>query len=291
MGIAAFFIAIQPREAETKGTGEPVKVTTDYDTVLVPTPTRPIAKGEKLSSVPFTNVKWPKSRLTEDYILELDAYQESIATTALPKYLPVPVSAVTSGAFESNAVVEGIPEGMRAITVRVDEEAAVEGWARSGNYVDVIVIRSSKDSSVGLEAKVIAENVRILSAERSAAPLTTSGTAPKAPRTVTLLTSQEDALKIATAANIGKLTFALRGMGDQNPTLSTAMDQRKLLGEARTLRQVEEQFRGFARGPDGKVYVLSDDEMRWTLTPEVPTTAPDDFQRSARGKLNDEASR
>lgn len=282
----AVALALRPSQVESKANDEPIRIAQDFDTVLIPTPTRAVARGEKLGDVPFTTVKWPKNRLSENYISEVESYREAIALSALPKYLPIPVASVSLEPIDSNAVVEGIPEGMRAITVRVDEESAVEGWARSGNYVDVILLRSSKDTAIGLEAKVIAENVKILSAERSTTPIAGSGTAPAAPKTVTLLTSQEDALKIKTAANVGKLTFALRGRGDQHPTLATAMNQRRLLGEAKTAKIAQENFRGYARGPDGKVYVLSGDDTRWLQTPEPPQEAPAAFQDESRAQLN-----
>lgn len=263
LGIATIFAVAKP--APVQSVAEPqAQHLGDPDMVLIPTPVRAIAKGERLKDVPFSKIKWPADRLTGRYVTELAEYEDAVALTPLPKFLPVPVSAVTTELADANAVVEGIPEGMRAITVRVDAESAVEGWARSGNYVDVILIRANKDASLGLEAKVIAESVRILSAGRSAKPLQTQGTAPEAPTTVTLLVTQEDSLKIKAATSLGKLTFALRGQGDQSPTTTTAISQKKLLGEPAPASRTDDEFRGYAKGPDGKVFVL--DGSRWIRT-------------------------
>lgn len=286
MGIAALVIALEPRRVESKGASEPVQITGDFDTVLIPTPTRTIARGEKLGDVPFSKVKWPKNKFSDDYISDIESYRDAIALAPIPKYLPVPTSSVTYEAVDKNAVVEGIPEGMRAITVRVDEESAVEGWARSGNFVDVILIRAAPDNFTGFEAKVIAEKVKILSVEGSAAAGSGGPGAQKAARTVTLLTSQEEALKVKTASSIGKLTFALRGSGDETPTVTTAMDQRRLLGTTQPGRD-KKTFRGFAKGPDGKVYVLTGETDRWMPTPEVPSEAPESFFQAPRAKLTE----
>ncbi len=284
MGLAAVIIAVRPREVQSKPATDQVRIAGDFDMVLIPTPTRAIARGEKLGDVSFAQVQWPKNKLSDNYITDIDEFKNAVAKTALPKYLPIPTSAISAEALDKNAVVEGIPEGMRAITVRVDEEAAVEGWARSGNYVDVILIRSAPDNFTGLEAKVIAEKVKILSVEGSTTPGPTGGSSQKLPRTITLLTSQEEALKIKTASNIGKLNFALRGSGDESPTITTAMDQRKLLGSSQPSRD-KKSFRGFAKGPDGKVYVLSGEESRWLHTPEVPGEAPESFFGEHRAQL------
>lgn len=241
------------------------------DSVIIPTPSRPIARGEQLSNVQWTYLKWPKSRIGNEYLTSIQDYQKAVAISPLPQMLPVPRAALSFNGVEANAVVEGIPQGMRAITVKVDIESSVEGWARSGNTVDVIVIRASKDSADGLEAKVIAENVKILSAGRSTEAQASGSTAPSAPSTVTLLVNQEDSLKIKTASNFGKLTFALRGTDDSLPATSVAMNQRAMLGGKKREASRARNFRGYARGPDGKLYVL-DDHSRWLRSEDAELT-------------------
>jgi pilus assembly protein CpaB len=242
------------------------------DSVLISVPSRALARGEQLSGVAFERVKWPKTKLSGGYIVDIAAYKEAYALSSIPALLPIPQSAVSTSPIDANAVVEAIPAGMRAITVKVDAESAVEGWARSGNSVDVILVRAARDPGVGLESLIIAENVKILSAGSSVVPVDSSKTAPKAPNTVTLLTSQEDALKIKTAANLGKLTFALRGAGDQLPAVATSVDQRRLLGAPPTAEPRREPFKGRAKGPDGKLYVLGRD-AQWLKSAEESAAA------------------
>lgn len=252
--LAATVVASRPDAKPT-----PVRVANEFDTVLIPTPTRTIARGEKLRDIPIINVKWPKSSLTGNYLQDISTEPNAVVTATLSPLIPIPVASISHEASDTNAVVDGIPSGMRAITVKVDAESAVEGWARSGNFVDVILIRAMKDA--GLESQVIAENVRILSAGSSTAPVGTDNTTTKAPQTVTLLTSQEDGLKIKTAMSLGKLTFALRGRNDEAPTNVLAMNQRKLLGDQRQA-PIQEPITGHAIGPDGRKYVLRDN-TRW----------------------------
>ncbi len=254
--VSAAFIAARPQSQQAQEQ-LPIRVANEDDLVVIPAPLRAVARGERLDGVPTTMLKWPKSRISADYIRNIAEHKDAIVTMALPKLLPIPLSALSLSAVEGNAVVEGIPSGMRAITLRVDPESAVEGWAQSGNYVDVILVRIVEDSSHQLETKVIADNIRILSAGRSAEPGDRNTTAPQAPTTVTLLTTQEQALAVKTAATLGKLTFALRGAGDKTPTEAIRMDQRTLLGSNSPAQNQPKEIQGFARGPDGKVYVLS----------------------------------
>lgn len=263
----AAFLAARPSGSATAATEPPpLRIVTDDDVVLIPTPARPVARGEKIGNVPLATIKWPKSKLTPEYVSDIAAYRDSSTLTPLPKLLPIPISALNAGGVDNNQVTEAIPSGMRAITVRVDAESAVEGWAQSGNYVDVLLVRASKEQEGMLETRLISENIKILSAGRSAEPSRNDQTAPKAPSTVTLLTSQDDALKIKTAANLGRLTFALRGIGDQLPTAATSLDQRSLLGSSKAIMSSKKAFRGLARSADGRTYVL-DDDARWLESP------------------------
>ena len=156
------YITLLPNKVSSNSVTEKIVTVNDFDTVLVPTPLRNIARGEKLSDVPFTKSKWPRNRIIGEYLKEVEVDTDAIALMPLAANLPISLTSISDKALDVNAVVDGIPDGMRAITVKVDLEAAIEGWARSGNYVDVIVLRLAVDKSMGMEAKVIADKVKIL---------------------------------------------------------------------------------------------------------------------------------
>ena len=240
---------------------------TDPDFTFLPVPTRDIAVGEQLSTIDLSQVRWPITPTTPRFVTNKSELQGHASSTILPSGVPILRESLSSETTDINAVVEGIPPGMRAITVRVDIESAVEGWARSGNYVDVIVLRPSASPDTGLEAKVIAENVRILSAGRSVAPVNKDQSGSQTPGTVTLLVSQQDALRIKTGSSIGRLTFSLRGHGDSSPTLNRSLNQRDLLFGSDTIKIKEARYLGTAKGPDGQSYVLTED-AKWLRATE-----------------------
>lgn len=225
-------------------------------------PSRAVAQGEKLREVPFSKLKWPSQTDASRFVKNFTAYSGYYAKVNLPAFSPIPIDSLSQSIVDTNAVVENIPLGYRAITVRVDVESVVEGWAQTGNYVDVIVLKQSTDPDMGVEAKLIAENVKILSSGASVEGTKNKYAASSPPATVTLLVSQEDALKIRTAATVGKLTFALRGVGDQSPSTTLSMNQKLLLGGAKSVQGQKTEKRGVAKGPDGKTYVL-DGNAEW----------------------------
>jgi Flp pilus assembly protein CpaB len=212
--------------------------------------------------VTFETVEWPDGQDAKAFVQSQEVIQGSVASRYLPARVPVARNSIESNMGESNGVVESIPRGMRAITVSVNRESAIEGWAQSGNFVDVIALTKS-NSGLGLEAQVIAENIKILSAGRSSSRRDIGSTAPKAPDTVTLLCEQEDCLKIRMASRIGSITFSLRGIQDVGPATSVALTQQKLLGNSKKVRAKRFDYNGFAKGPGGEVYLLTRESAQW----------------------------
>jgi Flp pilus assembly protein CpaB len=155
---------------------------------------------------------------------------------------------------------------MRAMTVKVDATSAVEGWARGGSIVDVLLVEKNRTT-------VIAEAVRVISAERSLSPIdenVASGSPATIPSTVTLLVTQEQCLAINTAVPLGKIAFALRSAKDDAGWRDTRFssddfsDVKKPEGKAKVGGVVS-----FGSGAEKKQYALVDGS--WIPADEVPS--------------------
>lgn len=179
----------------------------EFHVVEVPVPDRPVGAGVMMRDVPVRLEKFPEHQLPRGVVRDIGRIREAVTLVAIPGGLPILEVNVGSPDQASNPLVGRIPPGMRAMTVRVDVTAVVEGWARSGSIVDVLLVDKSGTT-------VVAEQVQILSTERSlSAPVTLDNTAA-VPNTVTLLVTQEQCLAINTAVAVGKIAFALRGRSD-----------------------------------------------------------------------------
>ena len=103
-----------------------------------------------------------------------------------------------------------IPDGMRAVSVKVDEVIGVAGFVLPGTRVDVLATFGDRESAV---TRVILQNV-----ETVAAGQTTQPDAQGKPQTVpviTLLVTPEEAEDLTLAATQGRIQLALRGALDQ----------------------------------------------------------------------------
>jgi pilus assembly protein CpaB len=98
-----------------------------------------------------------------------------------------------------------IPEGMRAMSIRVNNFIGVAGFVTPGTRVDILLSGSPTGDGVEM-SKVILENVTVLSAGRELDrddPTTEAGV-------VTILVTPEDAQKLALANTQGRMQLALR---------------------------------------------------------------------------------
>ncbi len=185
----------------------------EFNVVQVPVPLGPVSAGTNVKDIPVRMEPFPEHQLPEAAIRDLEAWHEAIALVALPGGLPIVATNLGAPDEISNPIVGKIPPGMRAMTVRVDATAAVEGWVRSGSVVDVLLVQPSRTT-------VVAEQVKVISAERS---LSSGGEAAQAPipSTVTLLVTQDQCLAINTAVALGKIAFALRSARDPDTWRTT----------------------------------------------------------------------
>ena len=107
-----------------------------------------------------------------------------------------------------------IPEGMRALSVAVNDVVAVAGFVMPGTMVDVLVTANLSGGGSGGEnvTRTILENVRVLAAGQKIAQDREGK--PQTVPVITLLVSPEDAAKLAMASTQGKIQLALRNTVD-----------------------------------------------------------------------------
>jgi pilus assembly protein CpaB len=122
-----------------------------------------------------------------------------------------------------------IPEGMRAVSVAVNEVNGVAGFVTPGTMVDILVtgrLSGKTTDSDNNITRVILENIRVLAAGQQVEQ-DREGKPQKVP-VVTLLVTPEDATKLTMASTEGKIQLALRNTIDSKlenppPVLQTVL--------------------------------------------------------------------
>ena len=234
----------------------------EFNVVEVPVPDRPVPAGTILREVPVRFEKFPRHQLPHGVVLDVGRVRDFVTLVALPGGLPILDVNVGSAEQASNPIIGRIPPGMRAMTVRVDATAAVEGWARSGSIVDVLLVEKNRTS-------VVAEQVKVISTERSLSAVSAEGDAA-IPNTVTLLVTQEQCLAINTAVSMGKIAFALRSGADADAWRSKDFDADDLSqpGAVRSAPKVQGAI-SVGSGASKKSFALVDG--KWIPADDVPS--------------------
>ena len=124
-----------------------------------------------------------------------------------------------------------IPEGYRAMTVKVDDAAGISGFIMPGALVDVVVV-IIPDSTITNQnpiSKIVLQNIKVL-ANGQNIDRPKDDREAESVKAVTLQVTPEQAEKLALATNEGKLQLVMRNSTDQGDEKTTGIDKRRLLG-------------------------------------------------------------
>ncbi len=111
-----------------------------------------------------------------------------------------------------------IPDGYRAVAVKVDEASSVGGFITPGSHVDVSAVLTQRLNGKELtSSRIILQNVRVGAVGQSLNSTGPDGKSVQLSRSVTLLVRPEDVPKLQMAASKGYVHLALRNGRGETP--------------------------------------------------------------------------
>ena len=144
--------------------------------------------------------------------------------------LPSKLASKGSGA----GLPPAIPQGLRAVSVRVNEVIGVAGYVLPGTRVDVLAIANATDARADVTSKVVLTNVQVLAAGTKIEQ--DGGGKPMPVNVVTMLVTPEQAERLALASTEGKIQLALRNPLDQGSPDTPGIKPAMLLGLSSPVR-------------------------------------------------------
>ena len=200
-------------------------------------PTRPVAvaagdleMGAELRREDVRIIEWPASAVpTGSFSKPEDVVGRGLVLPVIQNepFLPMKLASKEAGA----GLPPVIPEGLRAVSVRVNEVIGVAGYVLPGTRVDVLATVSPDQSKGDMTTKVILTNVQVLAAgtkiERD-----TEKNKPVAVTVVTLLVDPDEAERLTLASTEGKVQLALRNPLDKTMPATKGVRPATLLGLA-----------------------------------------------------------
>jgi pilus assembly protein CpaB len=130
-----------------------------------------------------------------------------------------------------------IPEGYRAMTVKVDDVVGISGFIMPGTLVDIVVVIIPGDSGAQGQqpiSKIVLQNIKVLANGQNIDKPEKEREANSV-KAVTLLVTPEQAEKLALAASEGKLQLVMRNSIDQGDEETQGIDKRGLLNGDRAM--------------------------------------------------------
>jgi pilus assembly protein CpaB len=134
-----------------------------------------------------------------------------------------------------------IPEGFRAMTVKVDDIVGISGFIQPGTLVDVVVVidpPSKEGASQEKVSKIVLQNIKVLANGQNIDKPKNDREVERV-KAVTLLVTPEQAEKLALAATEGQLQLVMRNAVDQNDELTPGANKASLLSGERALQVPE----------------------------------------------------
>jgi pilus assembly protein CpaB len=173
--------------------------------------------GDKLDATKIEVLSVPASAVpdgafkTTAQVLAQDNGGAPVAITTIAAREPLLPSKLSGPGARASVAAE-IGEGMRAYTIKVTDVTGVGGHALPGDRVDVVLMRdtSTDPNKHNYVSDVVIQDVRVLGVDLNSDP---SSNKPATPSTATLEVNVPDAQKLAVAADLGKLSLALRRTG------------------------------------------------------------------------------
>ena len=201
------------------------------NTATIVVASKPLRFGNELTAGHLSEVEWPGKSLPAGAFAKIadvvNGSAKRVVLTAIEANEPILASKIT-GPGQRATLSAAIADGMRAITIRVNDVEGVAGFVLPGDRVDVALTRQ-KDKEATTD--VVLQNIKVLAIDQTADERNDK---PSVAKAVTLEVDTGSAQKLALAASIGTLSLMLRKAGEivVDPTRRITLSD--LLGEVVT---------------------------------------------------------
>jgi pilus assembly protein CpaB len=170
---------------------------------------KPLRFGSELTSQAVREVPWPEEALPNGAFasaVDLLTAGKRVVLTAIEANEPILATKIT-GAGQRATLSALLHEGMKAVTLRVNDVEGVAGFVLPGDRVDVMLSRPGPAPTTD----VVIQDARVLAVDQIADERVDK---PSVVKAVTLELDINAAQKVALAALVGNLSLALRKAGE-----------------------------------------------------------------------------
>lgn len=173
---------------------------------------------------------WPSAQLPEGSYQDIELVIGRVPVSRILAQEPV-LDRRLAAPGAGVGLATKVPDGMRAMSIRVDDVNGVAGFVMPEARVDVLITGVPQDNpESGKMTRTILGNVRVLSAGEHLAP-DSSGRPQRVP-VVTLLLTPEQSEMVTLAQTQGRIQLVLRNGKDEEVAETTGVNEKDLFGSA-----------------------------------------------------------
>jgi pilus assembly protein CpaB len=221
VGIVTFELVRTLSTSTPRQSSTPQLVASDLRTVAVVVATESIGRGEQIprNKLALKRIEGP---IVGDPFKSIADAEDAVALNVISPGQIVMSSDAAKGDGARSGLSFLVPEGMRAVALRVNDEIAVGNFLSPGDRVDVQLVLSGKqgqrlrgvsNGTGSAEARVLLQNIEVLSAGE-ALTVKSDGRAVRM-QNVTVAVDPRDAQLLAVAKETGSFYLALRNPADR----------------------------------------------------------------------------
>ena len=182
------------------------------DAVPVMVAAMDLAWGTKITPEMIKTLPYLKESLPDGYFSTPDKLKDRILVANLKTGEPIVEHRLAPVGIKSGGVSAVLPAGKRAVAVKGDKVIGISGFINPGNRVDVLVTMKDPVNKKD-KTKLALENIPVLA---TGTQIEQNSKGEPAPVDVyTLEVTPDESEKLALAATMGKLQFALRNITDE----------------------------------------------------------------------------
>ena len=188
---------------------------------------RPLPVGSLVTKDDVKLVAWPARAVIPGSFTTAESVVNRGLVVAVTENEPITENKLAA-AGTGAGLPPTIPQGMRAISLKVNEVIGVAGFVVPGTKVDVIVVLRRNQDTI---SRVVLSNIQVLAsgtrydqakAQQEGNPIPTT--------VVTMLVTPDDAERLALASAEGSISLVLRNPLDAEPVKTNGVHVASLLG-------------------------------------------------------------
>ena len=171
---------------------------------------KPLRFGDELTAAALREMPWPDNSLPAGAFGKIADLTSSKRVVLMPVDINEAILASKiTGPGQRATLSAMLSDGMKAVTIRVNDVEGVAGFVLPGDRVDILLTRTGEKNNAVND--VVIQDVRVLAVDQLADQRADK---PSVVKAVTIEVDPTEGQKVALAATVGTLSLLLRKAGD-----------------------------------------------------------------------------